>query len=612
MTGPPQRPTLGRAPMPVRPSRSAAPTPTPTPTRRRSRLRVLNYTLLLLVIAAALLYLAPLVNSGPVRAEESSVPKQVAAEAKAPVSAAFNLPSITLPPPLTKKDLPKPDREAKRIDQFFDPQVIPTLSFDFKAEEWDYLNRDNRRYAEAAMTDAAANKVFKNVAVKLKGSAGSFQGRDGKPGLTLSFEKYKGADRYYGMSKFHLNNGAQDASLLNEQIAGEMCRAAGVPASRCSHAFVKWQGRELGLYLVKEAFTREFLAKFYADPKGDLYDGGFCHDIDVNMEKDLGDEKVRDNVKELIGACQEGNAEKRWARLDAIVDVNAFLSFLAMESILSHWDGYNFNRNNYRVYFDATTKKAVFFCHGMDQTFNDPNVPAVRDSGAMVGQAILGNPAWKAKLAERVREIYENVLKPVDWPARVVEVGNRVKAELEKKNPQWAKDYQAQINAARDRVAQRIAAVGKQLGDMPRPAQFDKDNAMKLVDGWTATNGAGGDVVMDEAQVDGRKCLHVRANSASAGSWRRTMNIPPGKYRLEVCVKTAGLVATDDAKNRGAALRTSGGAKGTEFAEGDTVWKTIRYNIESAGADVVLVAEVRGLKGDAWFDRDSLRLVWMK
>ena len=51
------------------------------------------------------------------------------------------------------------------------------------------------------------------------------------------------------------------------------------------------------------------------------------------------------------------------------------------KTLLSHWDGYNFNRNNYRVYFDATTGKAVFFCHGMDQAFSDPNAPAVRDSG---------------------------------------------------------------------------------------------------------------------------------------------------------------------------------------------------------------------------------------
>jgi hypothetical protein len=591
------------------PARRPAPPAKAGPASRP--LRLLNWTLLGLVSVAALIFLAPLVNSDPAHPASAATPPPVAENAPE-VTASPALPIPTLPPPITKKDVPKVDRDARRADAVFDRQMIPSLTFDFKAEEWDYLNRDNRRYAECTMTDEYG-KVFKNVAVKLKGSAGSFQGRDGKPGLTLSFEKYKGADRYLGLAKFHLNNGAQDASFLNEQIAGEMCRAAGVPASRSSHAFVQWQGRDLGLYLLKEAFTREFLGKFFKDPKGDLYDGGFCQDINLNMQKDLGDEKVRDNLKELIGACQEGDPKKRWARLEAIVDVEQFLSFLAMESILSHWDGYNFNRNNYRLYFDATTGKAVFFCHGMDQAFSDPNTPVVRDSGAMVGQAILSNPAWRARLPERTREIYESVLKPIDWPARVVVIGNHVREEaFERMNPQWARDYQGQINAARDRVAQRIASIAKQLGDMPKPAQFDKDNAFKLVDGWRPENGSGGDAAMDEAQADGRKCLHIHANSASAGSWRRTMNLPPGRYRFEANVKTAGVVPTDDAKNRGAALRISGGAKGTEYAEGDSGWKTIHYNIESQGADVVLVAELRGQKGEAWFDRDSMRLVWVK
>ena len=172
MSGPTNRPSSGRG------LRSSAPSSATPSVPRRSRLRVLNYTLLLLVIAAALLYLAPLVNSDPVQTEQSPRPKQAAVEAKEAVTAGFSLPSITLPRPLTKKDLPKPDHETKRIDQFFDSQIIPTLSFDFKAEEWDYLNRDNRRYAECNMTDAATTKVYKNVAVKLKGAAGSFQGSD--------------------------------------------------------------------------------------------------------------------------------------------------------------------------------------------------------------------------------------------------------------------------------------------------------------------------------------------------------------------------------------------------------------------------------------------------
>ncbi|RYF49375.1 MAG: hypothetical protein EOO27_33740, partial [Comamonadaceae bacterium] len=140
--------------------------------------------------------------------------------------------------------------------------------------------------------------------------------------------------------------------------------------------------------------------------------------------------KDRADIKELIAACREGDGPKRWERLAGILNVDGYISYLAMESILSHWDGYSFNRNNYRLYFDGASKRATFFLHGMDQTFTDANFPILRDPGAMVGQAVMSNPEWKAEYRERVEAIYENVLKPIDWGARVDKVGEKVRAAL--------------------------------------------------------------------------------------------------------------------------------------------------------------------------------------
>jgi hypothetical protein len=86
--------------------------------------------------------------------------------------------------------------------------------------------------------------------------------------------------------------------------------------------------------------------------------------------------------------------------------VDEFLRFLAMETFLCHWDGYNFNRNNYRVYFDPKTGKANFFCHGMDQIFGDANWPILRDPGSLVGQAVWSNPDWRTHYRKLAEEIY--------------------------------------------------------------------------------------------------------------------------------------------------------------------------------------------------------------
>ena len=70
-------------------------------------------------------------------------------------------------------------------------------------------------------------------------------------------------------------------------------------------------------------------------------------------------------LKELIAACHEGDNVKRWERLGKILDADLFASYHAMEAILCHWDGYSFNRNNYRFYLDPDSRKFSFFLHGM-------------------------------------------------------------------------------------------------------------------------------------------------------------------------------------------------------------------------------------------------------
>src|SRR5687767_4241970 len=244
--------------------------------------------------------------------------------AQAPAPPVIGIPAPTSPvppttapgiPEATKQVLSKKDKHRKNADEFFLGPVVH-LEFEFEPEEWEFIKRDHRRYAEATITEThpdGKKTVYEKAAVKLKGAAGSFQGPDGKPGLTVNLDKYKGADRFHGMEKFHLNNGAQDGSLLNEFVGGEMCRAANVPASRCTHVLVKWQGRDLGLYLFKESFTKDFLSYFYEENRGSLYDGHFVSEIDGNLEKQQGaDRKDFSDLKALAAACKEGDPKVKW------------------------------------------------------------------------------------------------------------------------------------------------------------------------------------------------------------------------------------------------------------------------------------------------------------
>ena len=551
---------------------------------------------LLRIFAASLLALSAFIAVRLVTAQNPQPPIPVAKVLPAPPAA-----------PAPRKE----DKHRKHADAFFAGPIVH-LEFVFKPAEWENIKKDNRRYAECTMIETAPDgkkTEYTDVAVKLKGSAGSFQGPDQKPGLTVSLHKFKGAERYHGMEKFHLNNGAQDGSLLNEFIGGEMSRAAGVPASRCTHAIVKWNGRDMGLYLFKEGFTKDFLSYFYERTDGSLYDGHFIAEIDGNLEKQQGGDKTDQKDRmELVAACKEGDPKVRWEKVAARLDVDEYLRFLAMEIFLAHWDGYNFNRNNYRLYFDAKTGKANFFIHGIDQVFGDANWPVVRDPGSLVGQAVWSNPEWKALYLKIAKEVYEKALKPVDWDARIAAQGAKVKEALTRANPQWGKDYEGQIAGARSRVAARLVSIGKQFGDMPKPIEW-VNNEFKLgPKQWNAQGGG----ALDEQNVDGKPCLHIRADNAAAASWRRSVAIEPGRYRFEAMLKTAGVEGGDET-GEGAGVRISGGKrKGVNGLTGNAAWQKIGFEFDASGADVILVVEVRAAKGEAWFQTESLQIVRVK
>src|SRR5437016_389930 len=206
------------------------------------------------------------------------------------------------------------------------------------------LRRDSRSYVPAALREGS--QVYPKVGIHLKGSTGSFRGLDDKPALTLSFGKFAPGQRFHGLRKIHLNNSVEDPSYLNEALGSELFRSAGVPAPRVMHALVELNGRALGLYVLKEGFTRDFLGLHFQRTHGNLYQPGTGHDVDENLARISGDgpEDLAD-LKALAAAAQEPDLERRWERLGQTLDLSRFISFMAMEVMTCHRDGYCLARN---------------------------------------------------------------------------------------------------------------------------------------------------------------------------------------------------------------------------------------------------------------------------
>src|SRR5262245_57519845 len=168
---------------------------------------------------------------------------------------------------------------------------------------------------------------------------GSFRPFNEKPSFSVKFDKYIEKQRYHGLTKLMLNNASQDGTYLAELLATQMFRDAGVPAARVTHAFVEVNGRALGLYVVIEAMNKEFLRQFFANPKGNLYEA-YLQDIDQKLDQDGGTNESQDDLQRLLKVCSLTDRGERWRKLPEVLDVQGYLSHLAVEMFTSHTDGY--------------------------------------------------------------------------------------------------------------------------------------------------------------------------------------------------------------------------------------------------------------------------------
>jgi spore coat protein H len=360
---------------------------------------------------------------------------------------------------------------------FFDNGKVCTIVVELSDEDIASLRRESRKYVKATIKEDG--KVCgEDVGVHIKGSAGSVRSIDDKPALTLSFAKFKKDQRYHAMAKVHLNNSVQDPSYTTDLLCGELFRAAGVPASRFTHALVSINDRKVGLYCVKEGFDKTFLKNNFGNSNGNFYDGGFLQDIDGQLQRFFGKGDVNDRseLKALFAAAHDEKLERRFEKLAKLLDLDRFVSFLALEVITWDWDGYAMKSNNYRVYHDPSRDKITFIPTGMDQMFDEPEGPLLPDFGGAVARAFVETPDGRKLYLARVEKILRDIFHPDALVKRLDDLQARLQPALASFDPDAGKNYPATVDRVREGVRIRRKSINEQLskakeGDAPSKAE---------------------------------------------------------------------------------------------------------------------------------------------
>jgi spore coat protein H len=477
-------------------------------------------------------------------------------------------------------------------------------------------NGQERPIAKATVREGGV--VYSNVAVHLKGAAGSFRSVDDKPAMTLSFDKFVPEQSFHGLHKISLNNSVQDPSYLCEKISREIFIAAGVPTPRASHALVTLNGRDLGLYVVLEGANKQFLKRYFNNAKGNLYDGGFCRDISTSLAVNSGENpNDHSGLRALIAAVRA--PQPTFARLERVLDVDRFVSMMAIEMMLCHWDGYTLNRNNWRVFHDLDSNKMVFIPHGMDQMFGlgrqfDPGSPLMpQHVSSEVARAVLATREGQHRYRARASQLYTNVFKVDEIVNRVDEIAAGITSALAQSHPQLARSFQQRANGLKQRILRRGEDLRCQFGPplQIQSLEFDSEGMLRLT-GWKPSLVRSGDPVLSQVKNPvGNMLLGISAgDGTSSSSWRTRVALGPGRYQFEGRMRVSGVVIEPGDVRGGAGLRISRGTMPRKLT-GTSAWTDYRYAfaVEDETADLELICELRAAKGEAWFDTASLKLV---
>jgi hypothetical protein len=315
----------------------------------------------------------------------------------------------------------------------------------------------------------------------------------------------------------------------------------------------------------------------------------------------------------LAAAARERDWTQRWAGLQKSLDTDRFLSFLAMEIILWHQDGYGLSRDNYLIYHDPATDKMVFLPGNIEDVLGEPAGPLLPPLEGLVAKAVLELPEGRRSYRQRLATLATNVFKVPSLTNRIHQAQLKIRPLLAAINREMAEDHDVAIEGLIEQLTERAEALAQLLKvPPPRPLKFDA-NGGALLSSWRADLDPGNMTLDQAADPDGRAALRIQAGrfGKRTSAWRTDALLDKGRYRFEGRVRTSGVIPPPRRRREGAGLKLGGAKEGfTSKVAGTAPWTplAIEFVINGAAEEVEFICELTAAAGEAWFDLDSLRL----
>ena len=327
---------------------------------------------------------------------------------------------------------------------FTDPNWYNTLRANFEG-------KDDPDYMEVDVE--IGDRQFGRAGIRFKGNSSynSYPGQ--KKSFKVKFDKYVKTTTFDGIGTINLNNAFKDPSFVREKVYYELANALAVAAPRANYAALSINGEYWGLYFLTEQvdktlFTGRFGEEedgnlFKGDPRGTLeYRGTDKAAYKLNYELET-NEKADDwsDLIEFIRVLNNTPLADLAGAVEPLLDVEAVLSWLALDNYTVNLDSYSGSGHNYYLYhrlsdnrftpipWDPNEAWGVFnMGRSIDQLTRLSRVfPEQAMAGRPLITRLLSVPEYRQRFLEKLNLLAEGVGHPDLVAARMNQLRDLVR-----------------------------------------------------------------------------------------------------------------------------------------------------------------------------------------
>lgn len=207
-----------------------------------------------------------------------------------------------------------------------------------------------------------------------------------KRSYKLDFNFYHASAGFFGLVQLNLNNNAMDPTQMREAVAFSLFRDAGLPAPRTAFARIyltvpgQHERAYAGLYTIVEEVDGRFLQRNYGTRKGLMlrpkrviglpWLGPFWAAYSERMgPRNYADADDVRRFLALVEMVNQAEVSRFREEIDSFIEMDAFLRFLALETILANMDSPLGTGENFFMYLHPLNRRLVFMPWDLNEAF---------------------------------------------------------------------------------------------------------------------------------------------------------------------------------------------------------------------------------------------------